>query len=140
MTQRPLQRMNDFIDIMEPRFEDYEAVFDGWPYILVVESRAIGRMLVLGTLVGLTHDGDVIRRGCVVDELPLSGPRLTHRGGNLRRMIWLLPYDVGVAVRFWTHIGDRDRDCLARFVFTDENGLVEVSTSGELMEHCAAAG
>jgi len=144
MNRRPLKRTDDLDSLvaLEPRFEDYEHVFDGWPYIVEAQHHR-ERILVLGTLQGTTIDGDPISRGSVVDEArpkEVAIARLKRTQRRVRWQIWLVPYSSGSIVRFWTHIGDTDRDHLARYVIVADEELVEVDTRDELMAAVLASG
>lgn len=134
----------DFGSWVLPKFEDYEEVFDKWPYVME-RTNDDGRVIVFGygsfrdknnklvhrNVAYYRPEDDFTSKGAVAKKIASAEGLLTGRRGNFHQFIKVLPYKPGARLRFWTHRqGERDLESHYRYVVLGVDGLHAVSQVG----------
>ena len=145
---------DEFADILDmPKFEDFEGVFEEYPYVGTAQHDG-QRVLVLGYLSARDRQtDDLIRRNFVVigagepegakgkpfNDLQSMTGMLQKRKKGIRQFIKVIPYQVGMRIRFWTHVkgtsGSGDRAHLNRYIVLTERGPEQLPSRTEFDDY-----
>jgi hypothetical protein len=136
-----LLRIDDFNTLRiwtQPRFEDFhQSAFRAYPYIELA-SWCGEPLVVIGTLSGKTLDGRLVRRGCVVNEVPFGDTAayatLKREQQGVRRTIKVL-HRHDMTVRWFTSVDREDAPEWNRVVAVVGDRLSDITATYAIPSH-----